>query len=65
MNYLKHFENCPHVNRNCVTYFVLVELLEVISGHVWDTLGFGFVVVSGITNNANLLLWSWDVWQSK
>merc|ERR1719197_1771036 len=41
----------------------LVQLFEVISGHVWDTLRFGFVIVSSITNNANLLLWSWDVWQ--
>ena len=53
------------VGGSLTTYLVLVELLEVISGHVWDTLGFGFVVVSSITNNANLLLWSWDVWQSK
>merc|ERR1719209_1357284 len=41
-------------------FLVLVEL---ISEHVWDTLRFGFVIVSSITNNANLLLWSWDVWQ--
>merc|ERR1711944_59217 len=44
-------------------FLVLVELLEVISRHVWDTFRFGFVIVSSITNNANLLLWSWDVWQ--
>merc|ERR1712142_60171 len=44
-------------------FLVLVELLEVISAHVWDTLGLGLVVVGGITDNADLLLWAGDVWQ--
>ena len=46
-------------------YLVLVELLEVISAHVWDTLGLSLVVVGGITNNTDLLLWAWDVWESR
>ena len=44
-------------------YLVLVELLEVIGAHVWDTLALGFVIMGGITNNANLLLWAGDVWE--
>ena len=32
---------------------------------MWDTLGLSLVVVGGITNNADLLLWAWDVWESR
>merc|ERR1712173_298604 len=44
-------------------FFVLVELFQVIDGHVWDAEFGGFINMGLVTEDANGKFWSSGVWE--